>query len=73
MDRSGWIVSDMAFAVDWDGLELSITTTVTLKVPAPVGVPETVPSEDSDNPPGIPDETDQVYGGVPDVAARVCE
>jgi len=42
---------------------------VKLKVPALVGVPETVPSDPIDSPPGnAPETTDHVYGWTPPVA-----
>ena len=51
----------------------SFTCTVMLLVPVPVGVPVIAPElAFSDNPAGkVPTVTDQVYGGVPPVAASV--
>ena len=53
------------------------STTLIVKevVPAAVGVPEMIPVEDANvRPPGNePEDTDQVYGVVPPVAANVCE
>ena len=46
----------------------SVTVAVTDDVPAVVGVPEMAPEEDADRPAGRP-LTDQVYAGVPPVAA----
>jgi hypothetical protein len=48
----------------------SVTFTVTEKLPAAVGVPVMTPAELIERPLGRP-EADQVYGGVPPVAARV--
>ena len=49
-----------------------VTCTVKLDVPAVVGVPLKTPAEDSVNPAGsVPEVTDQLYGGVPPVAASV--
>ena len=61
---SGWVaVSELA----------SVTLTVKLLVPVPVGVPEITPVlEASASPAGkVPAEMDQVYGVVPPVAASV--
>jgi len=56
------------------GDELSATVAVKLKDPADVGVPVTEPSEESDTPGGkSPDVLAHESGGVPPVAARVCE
>jgi hypothetical protein len=55
-------------------LELaSITCTVKLLVPDPVGVPEIAPVPGASvNPVGkFPETSDQVYGGVPAVAVNV--
>jgi hypothetical protein len=51
----------------------SLTCTVKLLVPVTVEVPEITPLlEESASPLGrVPEEMDQVYGGVPPVAARV--
>jgi hypothetical protein len=51
----------------------SVTFRVTEKVPATVGVPDVTPAELIERPLGrvVPEATDQVYGGVPPVAARV--
>jgi hypothetical protein len=51
----------------------SVTCTVKLLVPVPVGVPEITPVLDaSDSPAGsVPEVMDQLYGRVPPVAARV--
>ena len=51
----------------------SVTCTVKFVVPVPVGVPEMTPElETSESPAGrVPEETDQVYGVVPPMAARV--
>jgi hypothetical protein len=51
----------------------SVTRTVKLLAPVPVGVPEIAPVLDpSPSPPGkAPETIDQVYGVVPPVAATV--
>jgi len=52
----------------------SVTRTVKLYVPAPVGVPVIAPALESASPAGrAPDEIAHVYGGVPPLAASVCE
>ena len=53
----------------------SVTFTVKLLVPEPVGVPEIAPVPGVRvNPTGsVPDEMDHVYGSVPFVAARFAE
>ena len=57
-----------------DCVPLSATRTVKLAVPVAVGVPLTTPALDKVRPAGrLPTVTDHVYGGVPPVAARVCE
>jgi hypothetical protein len=48
----------------------SVACTVTEKLPEAVGVPEMTPAELIERPLGRP-EADQVYGGVPPVAASV--
>jgi hypothetical protein len=48
----------------------SVTFTVTEKLPEAAGVPDMTPAELIERPLGRP-EADQVYGGVPPVAARV--
>src|SRR4051812_14835352 len=52
---------------------LSLTCTVILLVPEPVGVPEIAPVDaDNESPTGrVPDVIDQLYGDVPPVAAKV--
>ena len=43
-------------------------------VPDVVGVPDTTPPEDNDNPAGNePDDTDHTFGVVPSTATMVCE
>jgi hypothetical protein len=51
----------------------SVTFTVKVLEPVPVGVPEITPVvEASASPAGkVPEETDQLYGAVPPVAAKV--
>lgn len=50
----------------------SFTCTVNVEFPAAVGVPERTPALDRLSPGGSePDVIDQVYAGVPPVAARV--
>jgi hypothetical protein len=49
----------------------SVTFTVTEKLPEAVGVPDMTPAELTERPLGRP-EADQVYGGVPPVAANAC-
>ena len=50
----------------------SLTCTVKLLVPLPVGVPEITPLGDSVNPAGnVPERMLQLYGVVPPVAASV--
>ena len=52
---------------------LSLTCIVNVDVAAVVGVPDSVPPCDTDNPAGrVPDDTLQLYGGVPPEAARGC-
>ncbi len=54
------------------GLLLSLAWTVKLNVPVEVGVPLMVPSLLSSSPGGrLPPPSDQVYGGVPPLAASV--
>jgi hypothetical protein len=48
----------------------SVACTVTEKLPEAIGVPDMTPAELTERPLGRP-EADQVYGGVPPVAARV--
>ena len=48
----------------------SVTFRVTEKLPATAGMPDMTPAELIERPLGRPD-ADQVYGGVPPVAARV--
>jgi hypothetical protein len=50
---------------------LSVTVTVKLYVPAAVGVPESVPADESERPVGKPEPTEKVYGLVPPLAAMV--
>jgi len=53
---------------------LSVTRTVKLYVPAVVGVPVIAPALESASPGGrVPDEIAHVYGGIPPLAASVCE
>jgi hypothetical protein len=53
---------------------LSLTWTVKVKVPAALREPVMAPLEERLRPPGnAPFTMDQVYGGVPPVAASVCE
>jgi hypothetical protein len=49
----------------------SVACTVTGKLPEAVGVPDMMPAELIERPLGRPD-ADQVYGGVPPVAANAC-
>ncbi len=57
----------------WEGLPLSVTVVVKLKVPLPVGVPEMTPVDDRLRPAGrLPEAIDQVYGEVPPLACRLC-
>jgi hypothetical protein len=71
------ITSVKGFVVTSAGEALSLTWTVKLEVPEPVGVPLRTPAADKDRPAGsgpVPGTTrDHVYGLVPPVAARVCE
>ena len=61
-------------AVTGVGVELSVTRTVKFDVPAAVGVPEIVPVPLNVRPLGsVPLSSDQTYGEVPPVAARLCE
>jgi hypothetical protein len=54
------------------GDPLSLTATVKVDVPLPVGVPEITPPLDSVRPTGrVPDASDHVYPGVPPVALSV--
>ena len=63
------ILSDFVTAMEL----ASVTRTVKLLVPVPVGVPEITPVLDASASPAgrVPDAMDQVYGGVPPVAASV--
>jgi hypothetical protein len=57
-----------------DGLPLSLTDAVKLKVPLAVGVPEIAPATESVNPAGrLPEVIDHAYGAVPPFACTVCE
>jgi len=59
-------------AVAGNGSAESVTFRVTEKVPAALGVPVMTPAALSERPLGrAPEATDQVYGEVPPVAARV--
>jgi hypothetical protein len=49
----------------------SVACTVTEKLPEAIGVPDMTPAELTERPLGRP-EADQVYGGVPPVAANAC-
>jgi hypothetical protein len=49
------------------GLALSLSVTVTLNVPAAVGVPLNTPAELRVSPAGIPRVAAKVYGGIPPV------
>jgi len=54
--------------------EPSVTVAANENVPTAIGVPEISPFVLSDNPSGsAPAVTDHVYGGVPPLAARLCE
>ena len=55
------------------GDPLSLTATVKVDAPLPVGVPEITPPLDNVNPAGklLPDASDHVYPGVPPVALSV--
>src|SRR5438105_3224839 len=54
--------------------ELSVNRMVKVETPVVVGVPVITPEADSVNPAGkVPEVIDQVYGGLPPDAARVCE
>ena len=56
------------------GVVESVTFTVKLKEPDAVGVPETVPADDSVRPPGnAPALMLQLYGVVPPLAASFVE
>jgi hypothetical protein len=56
------------------GVVESVTFTVKVEVPVPVGVPEMTPEELRLRPIGsAPELTDQVYGVVPPVAPREVE
>ena len=56
------------------GVVESVTLTVKVEVPLPVGVPEKTPEELRLRPMGsAPELRDQVYGVVPPVAAREAE
>ena len=63
------ILSDFVAAMEL----ASVTRTVKLLVPVPVGVPEIIPVPGASVSPAgrVPDAMDQVYGGVPPVAASV--
>ena len=62
------------FSADFGGVKLSATLTVKLEVPVAVGLPEMVPELLKLRPAGrLPEETDQVYGVLPPVAARLVE
>ena len=66
------MVSEKAALVVWEAE--SCTCAVKPKLPAAEGVPETAPVELSVTPAGsVPAVKDQLYGGVPPVAARVWE
>jgi hypothetical protein len=51
--------------------ELSVTLTLKLNLPGPVGVPAITPLVEIVRPAG--GDPDQLYGGVPPAAAKVCE
>ena len=56
------------------GVLESVTWKVTLETPADVGVPEIVPTVESDRPTGRePELTLQLYGVTPPVADKVAE
>ena len=55
------------------GVAESVTFTVTVEVPAEVGVPVSTPAVDSDSPAGSEPLTLQWYGAVPPEAASVAE
>jgi hypothetical protein len=66
---------DAATVIDSDtdavctGDPLSLTDTVNVALPAPVGVPEITPALESASPAGkLPEATDHVYPGVPPLA-----
>jgi hypothetical protein len=55
-------------------LSASLTPAVKEKLPAPTACPEIVPEPDRLKPAGRePDDTLQLYGGLPPLAARVYE
>ncbi len=59
------------FVADFLGEDESSTLTVNVDVPVVVGVPDIAPELFKLRPAGrLPEETDQVYGVVPPVAAR---
>ena len=64
-----------AFVAFCAGLPESVTMAVKLYVPVAVGVPEITPVAALSNRPGgkEPEAIDQLYGGVPPLAASVCE
>ena len=57
-----------------NGDPLSVTVTVKLESPVPVGVPDMMPALDSVRPAGnAPELRDHVYPGVPPLAAKAAE
>ena len=72
------ILNGTLIVIDSDFVAAALVLSVTRKVaavgpPALVGVPEMAPLELSAKPAGnVPEDNDQVQGGVPPVTARVC-
>src|SRR5262245_11166559 len=53
---------------------LSVTRIVKLNEPSAVGVPLSIPPDETVSPCGNePEDSDQVYGAIPPVAVKVCE
>ena len=72
---AGATVTESACVSAWAGEPESVTFAVNGNEPAVVGVPDDGPVAGSSVRPGgsEPDSSDHVYGGVPLVAASVCE
>ena len=71
--NAGGLMVIVNAAVD-DADALSVTFTVNVLAPAPVGVPEIVPAAERFNPAGgVPLANDHAYGGTPPDAASACE
>lgn len=71
---AGAIVSVTVPEPVWAGFELSVALTVTVAVPAAVGVPLTTQLAESESPAGKePDTMAQEYGEIPPVTPMVAE